>query len=46
MYERLLILEPDRAQAKRLGGWVMVANAIGLAIGGGVAVALIAALLG
>jgi hypothetical protein len=47
MYERLLILEPDRAQAKRLGiTRVMVANAIGLALGAGVAVLLIAALTG
>jgi hypothetical protein len=46
MYERLLILEPDSAQAKRLGGWVTVANVIGLALGGGVAAALIAMLAG
>ena len=47
MYERLLILEPDQAQARRLGSaWVMAANAIGLALGGGVAIALIAALTG
>ena len=47
MYERLLILEPDRAQARRLGGtWVTVANVVGLALGGGVAAALIAALAG
>lgn len=47
MHERLLILEPDRWQASRLGGaWVTVANVVGLALGGGVAVALIAALTG
>ncbi|MGI9020828.1 MAG: hypothetical protein ACR2G3_08990 [Solirubrobacterales bacterium] len=47
MYERLLIVEPDDAQADRLGGaWITVANAVGLALGGGVAVALIAALTG
>jgi hypothetical protein len=47
MYERLLILEPDSAQARRLGGaWVTVANVVGLALGGGVAAALIAALTG
>ena len=45
MYERLLILEPDAAQANRLGAtWVTIANAVGLVLGGGVAVALIAAL--
>ena len=47
MYERLLILEPDKGQARRLGlTWVTVANAVGLVLGGGVAVALLAALLG
>jgi hypothetical protein len=47
MYERLLILEPDNAQARRLGGrWVTVANAVGLVLGGGVAVALLIALAG
>lgn len=47
MHERLLILEPDAAQANRLGGvWVAAANIAGLALGGGVAAALIAALTG
>jgi hypothetical protein len=47
MNERLLILAPDSAQTKRLGdGWVTVANLVGLALGGGVAAALIAALAG
>jgi hypothetical protein len=47
MYERLLILEPDSAQASRLGGaWVTAANVIGLVVGGGIAAALIAALAG
>ena len=46
MYERLLILEPDSAQAKRLGGWVTIANVVGLALGGAVAVVLIAMLAG
>ncbi len=45
MNERLLILEPDPAQANRLGtAWVMIANAAGLVLGGGVAVTLIVAL--
>jgi hypothetical protein len=43
----LLILEPDPAQADRLGGaWVTAANVVGLALGSGVAAALIAALTG
>jgi hypothetical protein len=43
----MLILEPDQAQAKRLGdAWVMAANLVGLAVGGGVAAVLIAALTG
>jgi hypothetical protein len=47
MYERLLILAPDDRDAKRLGaGRVTLANAIGLALGGLVAVILIAALVG
>jgi hypothetical protein len=47
MYERLLILAPDDREAKRLGAArVTVANAIGLALGGGVAAVLIAALAG
>jgi hypothetical protein len=47
MYERLLILEPDHAQANRLGGaWVTVANFAGLALGVAVAVALLIALTG
>ena len=47
MYERLLILEPDNAQARRLGGaWITLANLVGLALGVGVAVALITALTG
>jgi hypothetical protein len=47
MHERLLILAPDAAQASRLGkAWVTVANVLGLAVGGGVAVALITALTG
>ena len=45
MHERLLILAPDRGMAKRLGnGWVTFANFIGLALGGLVAIILIAAL--
>jgi hypothetical protein len=47
MYERLLILEPDTQQANRLGGaWITIANLAGLALGAGVAFALIAALTG
>ncbi len=47
MYEHLLILEPDSAQADRLGGaWVTVANLAGLLLGGGAAAALLAVLTG
>ena len=47
MYERLLILEPDTAQARRLGGrWVTAANAVGLLVGCAVAIALLIALTG
>lgn len=46
MHERLLILAPDQGMAKRLGnGWVTLANLLGLALGGLVAVVLIAALV-
>ena len=45
MYERLLILEPDRAQVKRLGeAWVTIANIVGLTVGLVIAIALIVAL--
>jgi hypothetical protein len=45
MYERLLILEPDSAQASRLGlTSVALANVAGLLVGLVVAIALIAAL--
>jgi hypothetical protein len=47
MDERLLILAPDVPQAKRLGeARVKLANALGLVVGGGVAIALIALLTG
>lgn len=47
MHERLLILEPDRAQVSRLGeGKVTLANLVGLFAGLLVAVVLIAALTG
>lgn len=43
---RLLILAPDSWMAKRLGnGWVTIANLVGLALGGAVAIVLIAALV-
>jgi hypothetical protein len=45
MYERLLILEPDRAQVRRLGeAWVTIANVVGLTVGLAIAIALIVAL--
>jgi hypothetical protein len=45
MHEHLLILEPDSAQAKRLGeAWVTIANLVGLTVGVAVAIALIVAL--
>jgi len=45
MRERLLILEPDQAQASRLGeARVALANFVGLALGGIVAIVLIVAL--
>jgi len=47
MYERLLILKPDQAQASRLGGArVTLANAGGLLVGLIVAISLILALTG
>lgn len=47
MYERLLILQPDQAQASRLGGSrVGLANAAGLLLGILVAIVLILMLTG
>jgi hypothetical protein len=47
MNERLLILTPDVPQAQRLGETrVKLANVLGLVLGGGVAIALIALLTG
>ena len=47
MYERLLILEPDQAQVRRLGeAWVTIANVVGLTVGLAIAIALIVALAG
>jgi hypothetical protein len=47
MNERLLILSPDLPQVKRLGeARVKLANMLGLVVGGGVAIALIALLIG
>jgi hypothetical protein len=47
MDQRLLILAPDSGMTRRLGSrWVTLANLIGLALGGVVAVLLIAALVG
>jgi hypothetical protein len=46
MDERLLILSPDLPQVKRLGEtWIKFANVLGLVVGGGVAIALIALLI-
>jgi hypothetical protein len=47
MDERLLILAPDLPQRKRLGdALVGLANALGLVVGGAIAIALIALLTG
>ena len=47
MYERLLILEPDSTQVRRLGeARVTLANLAGLMLGLAVAIALIALLTG
>jgi hypothetical protein len=47
MDERLLILAPDLPQRKRLGeARVGLANAVGLLVGGGVAIVLIELLTG